>query len=123
MPILLAAFASSAASTSGQRIYGLVFVVVLLSVLGQGTLVPWVAGRLGIPMHVHERLPWELSVRLGEEPAAVHEATVEPGSSWDGVASRTCRSPTTRGSRSSCATGRRCSPTAGSRCRRATGCC
>ena len=85
VPVLLAAFGLLGHVDEGQRIYGLVFVVVLASVLGQGTLVPWVAGRLRIPMRVRERLPWELSVRVGEEPAAVHEATVEPGSSWDGV--------------------------------------
>jgi potassium/hydrogen antiporter len=85
VPVLLAAFGLLGHVDEGQRIYGLVFVVVLASVLGQGTLVPWVAGRLKIPMRERERLPWALTVRVGEEPAAVHEATVEPGSSWDGV--------------------------------------
>jgi cell volume regulation protein A len=84
VPVLLAAFALLGHVDDGQRIYGLVFVVVLASVLGQGTLVPWVAGRLAIPMRMRERLPWELSVRVGEEPAALHEHTVERGSSWDG---------------------------------------
>ena len=32
------------------EIYGIVFVVVLFSVVVQGTLVPHVAGRLGVPM-------------------------------------------------------------------------
>jgi cell volume regulation protein A len=86
VPVLLAAFGLLAHVDDGQRIYGLVFVVVLASVLGQGTLVPWVAGRLQIPMRERERLPWELSVRVGEEPAAVHEQLVVAGSSWDGVA-------------------------------------
>ena len=34
----------------GQEIYGIVFVVVLFSVLVQGSLVPVVAERLGVPM-------------------------------------------------------------------------
>jgi len=41
--------------TQGQyvaAVYGVVFVVVLVSVVGQGTLVPLVARALGIPMRV-----------------------------------------------------------------------
>ena len=34
----------------GTEIYGIVFVVVLFSVLVQGTLVPTVAERLNVPM-------------------------------------------------------------------------
>jgi cell volume regulation protein A len=85
VPILLAAFALLGHVDEGQRIYGIVFVVVLASVLGQGTLVPWVADRLQIPMRLRERLPWELSVRVGEEPPALHEHTVVAGSAWDGT--------------------------------------
>jgi cell volume regulation protein A len=51
VPILLAAFGVLQAVDEADRIYGIVFVVVLISVLGQGTLVPAVARRLGIPMH------------------------------------------------------------------------
>jgi cell volume regulation protein A len=51
VPILLAAFGVLQAVDEADRIYGIVFVVVLVSVLGQGTLVPAVARRLGIPMH------------------------------------------------------------------------
>jgi potassium/hydrogen antiporter len=50
VPILLAAFAVLANVQGAERIYGMVFVVVLVSVLGQGTLVPLVARVLGIPM-------------------------------------------------------------------------
>jgi cell volume regulation protein A len=50
VPILLAAFGLLQAVDEADRIYGIVFVVVLVSVLGQGTLVPAVARRLGIPM-------------------------------------------------------------------------
>jgi potassium/hydrogen antiporter len=85
VPVLLAAFALLGHVDDGQRIYGIVFVVVLASVLGQGTLVPLVADWLRIPMRLRERLPWELSVRVGEEPAAFHEHVVQAGSAWDGV--------------------------------------
>jgi cell volume regulation protein A len=50
VPILLAALAIIAGVEGADQVYGLVFVVVLFSVLGQGTLVPWVARRLAIPM-------------------------------------------------------------------------
>jgi cell volume regulation protein A len=53
VPILLGAFAIIGGVDGAQGVYGLVFVVVLFSVLGQGTLVPWVAGRLAIPMDEH----------------------------------------------------------------------
>jgi potassium/hydrogen antiporter len=43
VPILLAAFAVIAEVQEADRIYGIVFVVVLVSVVGQGTLVPAVA--------------------------------------------------------------------------------
>jgi cell volume regulation protein A len=85
VPVLLAAFALLGHVDDGQRIYAIVFVVVLASVLGQGTLVPWVAERLRIPMRMRERLPWELRVRVGEEPAAFHDHLVESGSPWEGV--------------------------------------
>jgi cell volume regulation protein A len=50
VPILLAAFAVLAGAPGADRVYGIVFVVILVSVVGQGTLVPLVAGRLRIPM-------------------------------------------------------------------------
>jgi cell volume regulation protein A len=50
VPILLASFAIIGGVDDGQEIYGVVFVVVLFSVLVQGSLVPVVAERLGVPM-------------------------------------------------------------------------
>jgi cell volume regulation protein A len=80
VPILLAAFALLGGVAGAERVYGVVFVVVLLSVVGQGTLVPLVARRLDIPMRERPSLPWELSVRLGEEPQPAHEFEVAAGS-------------------------------------------
>ena len=54
VPILLAAFAVIAGVDEADRIYGIVFVVVLLSVVVQGTSIPFVAGRLGVPMRIAE---------------------------------------------------------------------
>ena len=50
VPILLAAFALVAAVEDAERVYDIVFVVVAFSVLVQGSTIPWVARRLGIPM-------------------------------------------------------------------------
>ena len=50
VPILLAAFAVLESVEGAKRIYNVVFVVVLLSVICQGTLVGMVARRLGIPI-------------------------------------------------------------------------
>jgi cell volume regulation protein A len=52
VPILLAAFAVIAGVGEADRIYGLVFVVVLLSVAVQGTSLPFAAERLGVPMRM-----------------------------------------------------------------------
>jgi potassium/hydrogen antiporter len=50
VPILLASLAVVARTEDANQIYGIVFVVVLFSVIVQGTLVPRVAERLGVPM-------------------------------------------------------------------------
>jgi cell volume regulation protein A len=50
VPILLAALAVLGEVDEAQRLYGIVFVVVLFSVVLQGTLVPFAASRLGVPM-------------------------------------------------------------------------
>jgi cell volume regulation protein A len=50
VPILLASLAVVGGADQAPEIYGIVFVVVLFSVVVQGTLVPIVAGRLGVSM-------------------------------------------------------------------------
>jgi cell volume regulation protein A len=79
VPILLAAFALIDHVDGAGRVYGLVFVVVLLSVVGQGTLVPLVASSLHVPIRREPSLPWELSMRMEEEHPN-HEFVVQPGS-------------------------------------------
>jgi cell volume regulation protein A len=54
VPILLAAFAVLAGVGGAQRIYGIVFVVVLFSVVVQGTSIPLIAERLHVPMRIAE---------------------------------------------------------------------
>jgi potassium/hydrogen antiporter len=50
VPILLASLAVVAGADGADEIYGIVFVVVLVSVLVQGTGLPYVATRLRVPM-------------------------------------------------------------------------
>lgn len=50
VPILLASLAVVGGTDDASRIYGIVFVVVLFSVVVQGSLVPTAAGRLGVEM-------------------------------------------------------------------------
>jgi cell volume regulation protein A len=57
VPILLASLAVVGGTDQAPEIYGIVFVVVLFSVLVQGTLVPTVAERLGVPMADAEAEP------------------------------------------------------------------
>jgi cell volume regulation protein A len=85
VPVLLAAFAVLGHVPHHQRIYDVIFVVVLASVVIQGSLVPTVAARLRIPMQLQPELPWELSVNLAEPPRDRVEVVVEPGSAADGA--------------------------------------
>jgi potassium/hydrogen antiporter len=50
VPILLASLAVVGGTTDSETIYGIVFVVVLFSVVVQGTSLPFVASALGVPM-------------------------------------------------------------------------
>ncbi len=85
VPILLAAFAVLGDVPDSQRIYHVVFVVVLGSVVIQGGMVPAVAAYLRIPMQLQPALPWELSVRLAEPPRDRVELAVEAGSRAEGT--------------------------------------
>ena len=67
VPIFLAAFAILAGVDDAQRIYGIVFVVVLLSVAIQGSTIPFIASLTGVPMRTVRQEPLERVVR---EPSA-----------------------------------------------------
>jgi cell volume regulation protein A len=86
VPILLAAFAFLAGAEGAGRIYDIVFVVVAVSVLVQGSTIAFAARRLGVRMRSVEPGPWELSVRLRREPA--HQARYVVGSGARAVGSR-----------------------------------
>jgi cell volume regulation protein A len=88
VPILLGTLVLLAGVSEGERIYGIVFVVVAFSVLVQGSLVPYVARRCGIPIHQRPVTPWDVSVRLEREPTGLLHFVVSEGSRADGRAVR-----------------------------------
>jgi cell volume regulation protein A len=64
----------------------LLITVVLFSVVVQGGLVPWVAGRLRLPVSIVEQEPWGLGIRFHDEPQGLHRFTVVAGAAADGAA-------------------------------------
>ncbi|MDG6110336.1 cation:proton antiporter [Dactylosporangium aurantiacum] len=86
VPILLGTFAVSSAVAGAERIYEVIFVVVALSVMVQGTTVPLVARWRRVLMRVVEPEPWTLGMRFRERPAGVRRFTVQAGAPADGAA-------------------------------------
>jgi potassium/hydrogen antiporter len=68
VPILLGSFVLIEGVAEAERIYNIVFVVVFFSVVVQGSSIPLVARRLGVPMRSIEPEPWDVSIRLRDEP-------------------------------------------------------
>jgi cell volume regulation protein A len=85
VPILLGLLIVSADVPGAQQIYGIVFVVVLFSVVLQGGLVPFLARVLRVPMREIEARPWSLDVRFADRPTGLERHTVEAGSRADGA--------------------------------------
>jgi potassium/hydrogen antiporter len=86
VPILLGSYLLVAPVREAQRLYGVVVIVVVFSVVVQGSLVPFAADRLGVPMRTLEPEPWSLGVRLQDEPEGIRRFTVAAGSPADGCA-------------------------------------
>lgn len=84
VPILLGEFLRADHVAEAERLYGIVIVVVVFSVLVQGGAVPGVARLLRLPMRTIETQPWEIGVRLADEPQGVHRFSVAAGSEAEG---------------------------------------
>ena len=84
VPILLGTYVLVEGVHRAAEIYDIVFVVVLLSVVLQGGLVPTMARLLKVPMHVTEPEPWALGMRFRDEPEGLHRYVVAEGSRADG---------------------------------------
>jgi cell volume regulation protein A len=85
VPILLGTYVLAEGVAGGDRIYAVIFVVVLVSVMVQGGLVPTFARMWGVRMRVVEPEPWALGMRFRDEPEGLHRFEVEPGSAADGA--------------------------------------
>ena len=85
VPILLGGLIRHAHVPGSERLYGIVVVVVIFSVVVQGGLTPVVAHRWRLPMRTVEPRPWAVGVRLDEPPRAVLTVTVRAGAAADGL--------------------------------------
>ena len=84
VPILLGLLLLTAEVPDAERLYGIVVIVVIFSVAVQGSLVPTVARRLGVPMQPIRPGPWAVGVQLQTEPDSAYQVAVAPGSVVDG---------------------------------------
>lgn len=84
VPILLGMFILSADVAGGEGVYAIIFIVVLLSVVVQGGLVPAFARLFHVPMRLVHPRPWTVDVRFAEEPEGLERHTVQAGSPADG---------------------------------------
>ncbi|MET9162438.1 cation:proton antiporter [Streptomyces parvulus] len=80
VPVLLGSYLVSSGVGDADRLYDVVFVVVVFSVVVQGSLVPTVARWCRVPMRSVELEPWALGVRLRDRPEGVARHLVEEGS-------------------------------------------
>jgi cell volume regulation protein A len=79
VPILLGEMLRTADVPQTERLFGIVVVVVVFSVLVQGSAVPAAVRWLGLPTRVIQPEPWALGVRLKDEPDGVHRLRVAAG--------------------------------------------
>jgi potassium/hydrogen antiporter len=84
VPILLGMFVLEAGVAGAGRLYAIIFIVVLVSVVLQGGLVPLFARLFRVPMRIVEPQPWASGLRFRERPQGMHEVVVAPGSLADG---------------------------------------
>jgi cell volume regulation protein A len=84
VPILLGETLRATDIPEAERLYGIVVVVVVFSVLVQGSMVPMVVRWLHLPTRVVQPEPWTLGVRLRTEPEGVHRLRVGVGAPADG---------------------------------------
>jgi potassium/hydrogen antiporter len=84
VPILLGLLVLTADVPDAERLYGIVVIVVIFSVAVQGSLVPTVARRFGVPMQPIRPEPWAVGVQLQAEPDTAYQVAVASGSVVDG---------------------------------------
>ena len=85
VPILLGMFIVASGVAGSARVYNMIFVIVAVSVVVQGGLVPSMASWLRVPVRVVAPEPWSLGVRFRTEPSGLHNFVVRRGSAADGL--------------------------------------
>jgi cell volume regulation protein A len=80
VPILLGILVLLEGASGASRVYGIIFVVVAFSVVVQGSTMPFLARRLGVPMRSVVPTPWDVSLRFRDEPRSVRRYNVSTGS-------------------------------------------
>jgi len=84
VPILLGMFILGSGVAGAHRLYAIIFIVVLVSVLLQGGLVPVLARAFRVPTRAVPVRPWALDIRFADEPNGLHRHIVAAGSPADG---------------------------------------
>jgi cell volume regulation protein A len=84
VPLLLGTYLLTEHVDQADRLYAIVIVVVVFSVVVQGGLVPTVARLAGVPMRMVEPEPWALGMRFRDEPAGLRRYTVAADAPADG---------------------------------------
>ena len=84
VPILLGLFILGSHTPGADRLYAIIFIVVLVSVLLQGGLVPVLARAFRVPTRAIPVRPWSLDIRFAQEPDGLHRHVVAAGSIADG---------------------------------------
>ena len=80
VPILLGTYILAEGEPGAARLYAVIFVVVLLSVVVQGGLVPTLARAWHVPMRIVDPEPWAMGMRFRDRPEGLQRYVVEPGS-------------------------------------------
>ncbi len=80
VPILLGIIVLLDDVSGASRVYGIILVVVAFSVVVQGSTMPYLARRLGVPMRAVVPTPWDVSIRLRTEPRTIRRYNVTAGS-------------------------------------------
>ena len=84
VPILLGMFILGSGTPGADRLYAIIFIVVLVSVLLQGGLVPVLAKAFRVPTRPIPVRPWSLDIRFADEPDGLQRHIVATGSPADG---------------------------------------
>ena len=84
VPILLGTYLLESDAAREYHAYEIIVMVVALSVVVQGALVPTMAARLSVPMRKVEPRPWTVGIRLRDEPQGANRYRVVAGAPADG---------------------------------------